>query len=39
MRAAQVVDAVLLLDEDCQLDAIGIKKEPGGSMEVRRRRF
>jgi hypothetical protein len=30
-----VVDAVMHLDEDLNIDLIGIKKEKGGSMEVR----
>jgi hypothetical protein len=30
-----VVDAVLSLDEDLSLDMIGVKKIPGGALEVR----
>jgi hypothetical protein len=30
-----VVDAVMSLDEDLSLDMIGVKKVPGGSLEVR----
>ena len=33
--AKMVVDAVLYLEDDLSLDMIGIKKVPGGSMEVR----
>lgn len=33
--APMVVDAVMHLDDDQDLDLIGIKKIPGGSMEVR----
>jgi hypothetical protein len=29
-----IVDAVMHLDEDLDIDMIGIKKETGGSMEV-----
>ena len=30
-----MVDAVLSLDEDLSLDMIGVKKIPGGALEVR----
>lgn len=31
--AKMVVDAVMLLDDECRVDSIGVKKEPGGAME------
>ena len=34
--APLVVDAVMKLDLDQDLNLIGVKKVPGGSMEVRR---
>ncbi len=34
-----VVDAVLKLESDLNLDLIGVKKESGGALEVRKNQF